>query len=198
MIWIGHWLRMQLTKLGNIVLIIITTPPLPSFLCLLWIARPGGYTVNLCDFYFYKIIGKLTAFFQLQEFSLHNITVVSSTSSTQSSPHRSNRRLGIFSLRLQHYGSFEYRRSTCGVQKRHVTGVWARPVIRYRSVSGPYRWTTSPTRTGSTSVEPIRATLFMKIFDEYTKILKGMYSIRFNVPRLLLSSSYQLSHRLTV
>jgi hypothetical protein len=26
--------------------------------------------VNLCAFYFYKLIGKLTAFFQLEEFSL--------------------------------------------------------------------------------------------------------------------------------
>ena len=32
----------------------------------------------------------------------------------------------------------------------------------------------------STSVEPIRTKLAMKIFDEYTNILKGMYSIRFN------------------
>ena len=32
----------------------------------------------------------------------------------------------------------------------------------------------------STSVEPIRTKLAMKIFDEYANILKGMYSIRFN------------------
>ena len=30
------------------------------------------------------------------------------------------------------------------------------------------------------SIEPIRAKLTMKIFDEYANILKGMYSIRFN------------------
>jgi hypothetical protein len=30
------------------------------------------------------------------------------------------------------------------------------------------------------SIEPIRAKLAMKIFDEYANILKGMYSIRFN------------------
>ena len=30
------------------------------------------------------------------------------------------------------------------------------------------------------SIEPIRAKLTLKIFDEYTNILKGMYSIRFN------------------
>ena len=50
-----------------------------SPLYLILLVRPGGYTVNLCSFYFYKFIGKLTAFLQLQEFSLCNITVVSST-----------------------------------------------------------------------------------------------------------------------
>ena len=32
----------------------------------------------------------------------------------------------------------------------------------------------------SSSIEPIRAKLTMKIFDEYANILKGMYSIRYN------------------
>ena len=32
----------------------------------------------------------------------------------------------------------------------------------------------------SASIEPIRANLAMKIFDEYANILKGMYSIRCN------------------
>jgi hypothetical protein len=36
--------------------------------------------VNLCAFYSYKLIGKLTAFLQLQEFSLCNLPVDSSTS----------------------------------------------------------------------------------------------------------------------
>ena len=64
-------MRLPLTKLENIALIIITTPPLPSLLCLLHVllVRPGGYTVNLCAFYFYKLIRKLTASLQLQEFS---------------------------------------------------------------------------------------------------------------------------------
>ncbi len=34
-------------------------------------------------------------------------------------------------------------------QLRHPTGLWARPVIRYRSASGTYRWTTSPARAGT-------------------------------------------------
>ena len=49
-------------------------------LCLLLLVRLGGYIVNLSDFYSYRLIGKLTAFLQLQEFSLHNMIVVSSTS----------------------------------------------------------------------------------------------------------------------
>ena len=61
-------MSLPLTKLENIALIIITTPPLPSLLCLLLLVRPGGYTVNLYTFYFYKIIGKLTSSLQLQEF----------------------------------------------------------------------------------------------------------------------------------
>jgi hypothetical protein len=32
-------------------------------LCLLLLVRPGGYIVKLCDFCFYKLIGKLTVFF---------------------------------------------------------------------------------------------------------------------------------------
>jgi hypothetical protein len=38
----------------------------------------GGYIVNLSDFYSYRIIGKLTAFLQLQEFSFrkHNVVCV--------------------------------------------------------------------------------------------------------------------------
>ena len=62
--------------------IIITIPLALSPLCLLLIARLGGYTVNLCVFYFYKFIGKLTSFLHLQEFSWWNITVTSSTMPT--------------------------------------------------------------------------------------------------------------------
>ncbi len=35
-------------------------------LCLLFLVRLGGYIVNLSDFYSFRIIGKLTAFLQLQ------------------------------------------------------------------------------------------------------------------------------------
>jgi hypothetical protein len=49
-------------------------------LCRLLLVRLGGYMVNLSDFYSYRLIGKLTAFLQLQEFRLRNQPVESSTS----------------------------------------------------------------------------------------------------------------------
>ncbi len=42
---------------------------------LLMRVRVGGYIVNLLDFYSYRLIGKLTAFSQLQEFSQRNLPV---------------------------------------------------------------------------------------------------------------------------
>jgi hypothetical protein len=46
----------------------------------------GGSIVTLCVFYFYKVIGKLSVFFQVQEFNLRNPTVVSSTTTERRSP----------------------------------------------------------------------------------------------------------------
>ena len=51
-------------------------------LCLLLLVRLGGYMVNLSDFYSYRFIGKLTAFFQIQEFSLRNLPVEDSSTFT--------------------------------------------------------------------------------------------------------------------
>jgi hypothetical protein len=65
-------MRLPLTKLGNIALTIITVRRMLSPLCLLLLVRPGGSIVTLRAFYFYKLIGKLIAFLQLQEFSLRN------------------------------------------------------------------------------------------------------------------------------
>jgi hypothetical protein len=50
-----------------------------------------GYILNLSDFYSYRLIGKLTAFLQFQEFSLHNLPVVSSTSAARFSLNFKNR-----------------------------------------------------------------------------------------------------------
>jgi hypothetical protein len=59
--------------------------------------------VNSRDFSFYRLIGKLTAFLQLQEFSLRNMTVASTTSAARLSLHSSNQKLAWLSLRLQLY-----------------------------------------------------------------------------------------------
>jgi hypothetical protein len=69
------------------VIMIITGVLTLSPLFLLLLVRLVGYTVNLSVFYFYKLIGKLTAFLQLQEFSMRNPTVTSSTSNARCSSH---------------------------------------------------------------------------------------------------------------
>jgi hypothetical protein len=80
-------MRLSLTKYEHTAQNIIIAPLTLSPLCLLLLVRLGVYTVNLCAFYFYKLIGKLTAFLQLQEFSLRNLPVDSSTSAARRSPH---------------------------------------------------------------------------------------------------------------
>jgi hypothetical protein len=45
-----------------------------SLLCRLLLVRLVDCTVNLSDFYSYRLIGKLTAFLQVQEFSQRNQT----------------------------------------------------------------------------------------------------------------------------
>jgi hypothetical protein len=59
-----------LIKYGNIVLTTTITLLTQYHLCLLLLVRLGVYITNLTDFYSYRIIGKLTAFLHLQEFSL--------------------------------------------------------------------------------------------------------------------------------
>ena len=58
-----------LTYTVPIIIIVLLTlfPQIKLFV--LWLVRLDGYTVNLCLFYFYRFIGKLTDFLQLQEFS---------------------------------------------------------------------------------------------------------------------------------
>jgi hypothetical protein len=53
-------------------------PSVVSFMSLL-LVRQAGYIVNLSEFYSYRIIGKLTAFLQLQEFNLRRQTQVASS-----------------------------------------------------------------------------------------------------------------------
>jgi len=66
--------------------------------------RPAGYyMVNLSELYSYRLIGKLTAFLQLQEFSFLKPTVASSTSAARLSLNTSRAKLVWFSLRQQFY-----------------------------------------------------------------------------------------------
>jgi hypothetical protein len=95
-------MREPLTKYENTVQTIIIVPLTLSPLWLLLLVRQGVYIVNLCAFCFYKLIRKLTAFWQLQEFSLRNLPVDSSTSAVRRSPHRLSLRSSTFSPRLQH------------------------------------------------------------------------------------------------
>jgi hypothetical protein len=86
------------------------------------VSTSGDYTVNLCAFYFYKIIGKLTSLLQLQEFSFRNITVTSSTIAAQPSHHRSGKiksKVDNILAKTHTTDYFEYRRCTCVVQITH-------------------------------------------------------------------------------
>jgi hypothetical protein len=84
-----------------------------------WLVRLGGYIVNLCVFYFSKLIGKLTVFLQIQEFSLWNVTVTSFTTVAWCSPHSSNLDWEYSHQDYITTDYFEYRRRTCGVQITH-------------------------------------------------------------------------------
>jgi hypothetical protein len=74
-------MRLLLTRSESIELTTAVTLLTLYRLCLLLLVRLGGYIVNLSDFYSYRLIGRLTAFLQLQEFSLRNLTVVDASTS---------------------------------------------------------------------------------------------------------------------
>jgi len=69
-----------MTRSVNIARTIITILPTLSLLCRLLLVRMDVYIVTLSDFYSYRLIGKLTAFLQLQEFSQRSLIVGFSTS----------------------------------------------------------------------------------------------------------------------
>jgi hypothetical protein len=56
-------MRLPLTRFESIELTTIITHQWLSHLCLLLLVRLEGYIVNLCDFYSYRLIGKITVFF---------------------------------------------------------------------------------------------------------------------------------------
>jgi hypothetical protein len=72
-----------LIKYGNIVQTTTIGRPVRYHLYLLFLVRVAGSIANLLDFYSYRLIGKLTAFFQLQEFSQQNLPVDSFTFDTR-------------------------------------------------------------------------------------------------------------------
>jgi hypothetical protein len=96
-------MSLPMIKYGNIALTTTIILLTLYHLCLLLLVRLGGYIVNLSDFYVYRLIGKLTAFLQLQEFSLRKPTVASSTSAARLSLTSSKAGLVWLSLRHQLY-----------------------------------------------------------------------------------------------
>jgi hypothetical protein len=94
-----------LIKYGNIVLTTTTGRRVRHHLCLLLLVRQTGYIVNLLDFYSYRLIGKLTDFLQLQEFSQRKRNVACSTSAARRSLNSSKAKLVWLSLRQQPYVS---------------------------------------------------------------------------------------------
>ncbi len=98
---INHSMSLSLTRSESVDLTTIITPRQRSLLCLLLLVRLGDYIVNSCDFYSYRLIGKLTTFLQFQEFN--NTTVDSSTSATRLALPNSSPGLTWLSLRLQLY-----------------------------------------------------------------------------------------------
>jgi hypothetical protein len=95
-------MSLSLTKYDNITLIIIIVPLTIPPLCLLWLVPWDTSTVNLYSFYFCRLIGKLTTFFHLQEFSLCNPTS-STITVARCSPHRSSPKWVTSFPRLQSY-----------------------------------------------------------------------------------------------
>ncbi len=76
-------MKLMLTRSENIVLTIIIIHLTLSLLYRLFLVRLNDYIVNVSDFYSYKLIGKLTAFLQLQEFSQRNLIVGFPTSAAR-------------------------------------------------------------------------------------------------------------------
>ncbi len=90
-----------LRKYGNIVLTTTIGRRVWYHLCLLLRVRVGGSIVNLLDFYSYSLIGKLTAFLQLQEFSQRIQPVNSFTFAARLSFNSSKVKLACLSLKQQ-------------------------------------------------------------------------------------------------
>ena len=102
-------MRIPLTKLENIGTTIMTILRIVSPLHLLFLVRPGVSIVTLCTFYFYKIIGKLTDFVRFSHsfrISVYVTRLLSVPLPTRCCPPNWNLSVGIFWLRLKHYGLY--------------------------------------------------------------------------------------------
>ncbi len=108
-----------------------------------------GYIVNLSDFYFCRIIGKLTVFFaasgvQLAQSDRGYFSFLRAAFASLIKSHVVNILDKAETLRITLNLDGEPITSKSHThpshsQIRHPTGLWARPVIRYQSVSGTYR-----------------------------------------------------------
>jgi hypothetical protein len=97
-------MRLPLIKYGNIALTTTIIHRARYLLCVLLIVRLGGYIANLSDLYSYRLIGKLTAFLQLQESRFRNLQMEdSSTFDARRSSRTSSQKAETYSLRLQFY-----------------------------------------------------------------------------------------------
>ncbi len=115
-------------------------PPSVVSFALLLLVRLGGYIVNLSDFYSYRLIGKLTVFFQFQEFSLRKQIVESSTTAARLFLLCSNLGLEIFSPRLQLYvlnldGAPIISKSHSPITLANISSINLVSIFRYSSSS---------------------------------------------------------------
>jgi hypothetical protein len=84
MMWTGHYMRVLLTKYEHTVQSIISIPlTLPPDVA----STSGRLHSDFVRLLFLQAHRELTAFLQLQEFSLHNLPVDLSTTAVQRSPH---------------------------------------------------------------------------------------------------------------
>jgi hypothetical protein len=85
MMWIDHYMRLLLTKYEHTVQTIISIPlTLPPYVA----STSGRLHIDFVCLLFLQAHRELTAFLQLQEFTLHNLPVDLSSTSVQRSPHR--------------------------------------------------------------------------------------------------------------
>jgi hypothetical protein len=67
----------------------------PPWIFLSFRGKPGEEKVSGCELYSYRLIGKLTAFLQLQEFRLRLLPLDSFTSAVRCSPHLKTKLVNI-------------------------------------------------------------------------------------------------------